>query len=123
MELDKNNLNPAYLCGRLLAELENIQKAAIRPNLTFVERYYATASTAPASVFGTLLRLSQAHLARLRKQKPGLYMVLQQRLEEIQSRIAVFPKVLKLEEQGLFALGYYHQRAYTRNQNENQMIS
>lgn len=123
VELDSNNVNPAYLCGRLLAELENIQKAAIKPNITFVERFYATASSAPASVFGTLLRLSQANLAKLRKQKPGQYLVLQQRLEEIQSKIAAFPRVLKLEEQGLFALGYYHQRAYTRNQNRNQMIS
>ena len=123
VELNSNNVNPAYLCGRLLAELENIQRAAIKPNITFVERFYATASSAPASAFGSLLRLAQAHLAKLRKQKPGIYMILQQRLEEIQSKIAVFPRVLKLEEQGLFALGYYHQRAYARNQNRNLMIS
>jgi len=116
VELDRNNVNPAYLCGRLLAELENIQRAAIKLNTTLVERFYATASSAPASVFGSLLRLAQAHLAKLSKQKPGLYVVLQQRLEEIQSKLVIFPRVLKMEEQGLFALGYYHQRAYSRIQ-------
>lgn len=116
VELDSNNVNPAYLCGRLLAELENIQRAAVKSNITFVERFYATASSAPASVFGSQMRLAQAHLAKLRKQKPGLYIVLQQRLEGIQSKLTAFPRVLKLEEQGLFALGYYHQRAYSRNQ-------
>ena len=30
------------------------------------------------------------------------------------ANIKEFPKTLTLERQGLFALGYYHQRAYTR---------
>lgn len=111
VQLDINNQNPAYLCGRLLAELENIQKLAINPKSTIVERYYGTASASPATVFGHLLKGAQAHLAKLRKEKPGLELVLQKRLEQIQSQLTAFPKVLNMEEQAYFALGYYHQRA------------
>lgn len=112
VKLDKGNTNPAYLCGRLLAELEAIQREAIKPKATIVDRFYGSASTAPASVFGNLMRGAQSHLAKLRKEKPGLAVIFQKRLEEIQSGLSAFPRVLTMEEQGLFALGYYHQRAY-----------
>lgn len=115
VELDKENLDPAYLCGRLLAELEAIQKAAISANTTIVDRYYGSASSAPASVFGNLLRGAQAHLGKLRKEKPGLAVKFQIRLEEIQSGLKQFPRILTLEEQGIFALGYYHQRVSDRS--------
>jgi CRISPR-associated protein Csd1 len=115
VELDKGNTNPAYLCGRLLAELEAIQRASINPKATIVDRFYGSASTAPASVFGNLMRGTQAHLAKLRKEKPGLAVVFQKRLKEIQSGLMGFPRVLTMEEQGLFALGYYHQRVYDRS--------
>jgi CRISPR-associated protein Csd1 len=120
--LDTKNLEPAYLCGRLLSELESIQKAAINANTTIVDRFYGSASSAPASVFGHLLRGSQAHLAKLRKEKPGLAVIFQKRLEEIQSGLTSFPKVLTLEQQGLFALGYYHQRVSDR-QRKDQVAS
>jgi len=110
-KLDTNIQDPAYLCGRLLAILEGIQKAALPGiNATIVDRFYGTASTAPASVFSRLLRGSQSHLGKLRKEKPGLYYRWQQHLEAVISDLSHFPSVLTLEEQGYFALGYYHQR-------------
>ncbi|RJX23328.1 MAG: type I-C CRISPR-associated protein Cas8c/Csd1 [Ammonifex sp.] len=113
--LDPENRNPAYLCGRLLAELEAVQRAVMPDvNTTIVDRFFGTASSAPAAVFGRLLRGTQSHLSKLRKTKPGTYQALQERLEEIQAHLTEFPKVLKLEQQGLFALGYYHQRAADR---------
>jgi hypothetical protein len=39
---------------------------------------------------------------------------LQRRLEEVMSGLPAFPRVLSLEEQGLFSLGYFHQRAADR---------
>lgn len=114
-KLDPANTDPAYLCGRLLAELEAVQRAALPgANSTIVDRFFGTASSAPASVFGRLLRGAQSHLGKLRKTAPGTYYALQERLEEIQTRLTSFPKVLTLEQQGLFALGYYHQRAADR---------
>jgi len=114
-ELDLSNREPAYLCGRLLAEIDAAQYQALgQRNATVVDRFYGTASTAPASVFGNLLRGTQAHLGKLRQDKPGAYAGIQQRLEEVMSGLEGFPRTLSLDDQALFALGYYHQRAYHR---------
>jgi CRISPR-associated protein Csd1 len=114
------SLNPkhpsaAYHCGRLLAELEDIQRTALgKINATIVDRYFGTASSAPASVFGRLLTGAQPHLAKLRKTSEGAYYGAQTRLEETMQPLAAFPMTLTLKEQALFSLGYYHQRAATR---------
>jgi len=113
--LDATKSNPGYLCGRLMAVLEAVQYAALPGlNATITDRFFGTASSAPASVFPRLIRGAQAHLARLRKEKRGTYEALQRRLEEIMAMLPAFPKVLTLEQQGLFSLGYYHQLAADR---------
>jgi len=111
-ELNSSVESPAYHCGRLLSVLEEIQEAAI-PGVksTIVDRFFGTASTAPASVFGRLVKGSQSHLGKLRKEKPGYHVKLQQKMAEVMQSIQAFPRTLSLEDQGLFALGYYHQRA------------
>lgn len=115
VQLDPANRSPAYLCGRLLAVLEAIQREAIPgAKATITDRFFGTASSAPASVFGRLIRGSQPHLAKLRKERRGTYQALERRLEEVQAGLPAFPKTLTLEEQGLFGLGYYHQRAADR---------
>jgi len=109
------NQEPAYLCGRLLAVLENIQYLAIPgAKATLIDRYYGAASSAPASVFGTLMRGAQAHLAKLRKEKEGAYHALQRRIEEICSGLKTYPLSLNMKEQAIFALGFYHQKAEDR---------
>ena len=115
IQLDNDNLDPAYRCGRLLAVLESVQYQAL--GITAVtDRFYGTASSAPASVFGRLLRGAQPHLAKLERDKRGAYFALQQRLEEVMAGLQGFPKTLGMEDQGLFALGFYHQRAHDRAQ-------
>ena len=115
VQLDVGHPSPAYHCGRLLAVLEEIQRAAMPGiNATIVDRFFGTASTAPASVFGRLLRGGQPHLAKLERDRPGTYVALQRRLEEVLAQLASFPRTLTLQEQGLFALGYYHQRGADR---------
>lgn len=106
MSLDKEDKRAGYRLGRLLAVLERLQADAQgNPNKTIVDRYYGGASTRPGTVFPALLRLAQHHAAKLRS--VGYY---QARLGEILEGISGFPATLSLEEQGLFALGYYHQR-------------
>ena len=115
--LDLENRNPAYLCGRLLGVLEIVQVEAFKPstiNSTIVDRFYGTASSAPASVFGKLLRGVQPHLTKLRKGKHGTFEAMAKQLEEVQCGLTFYPKTLTLEEQGFFALGYYHQKAANR---------
>jgi CRISPR-associated protein Csd1 len=115
VKLDPENQDPAYLCGRLFAILEAVQRNAIpRSNTTITERFFGTASSAPASVFGRLLRGAQPHLSKLRKEKRGTYAALQKCLEDVQAGLTTFPRILTLEQQGLFSLGYYHQRASDR---------
>lgn len=115
VELDMGNKDAAYLCGRLLAVLERAQVRAI-PGVKagIVDRFYGTASSAPASVFGRLMRGLQANLSKLERDEPGTHTALQIQLEEILAKLDGFPRTLTLEKQGLFALGYYHQRAEGR---------
>ena len=83
-----------------------------------LDRYFGTASSAPASVFGRLIRGAQPHLGKLQRDRRGAYVALQRRLEDVLAGLPAsgFPRVLTLEDQGVFALGYYHQRAFDRAQ-------
>lgn len=121
-KLSKKENNPAYLCGRLFSILELIQDKAISANTKIVDRYYGTASSAPASVFGNLIRKAQHHLAKLRKEQSttGMYYWLQSELEDIMVELNDFPATLSLKEQGLFALGYYQQKAYRPEKDEKE---
>ena len=115
VQLDPDNTHPAYRCGRLLAVLEAIQREAMPgAKATIIDRFFGTASSAPASVFGRLMRGAQPHLAKLERDKPHVYRALQRRMEDVVQGIDRFPRTLTLEEQALFALGYYHQRAHDR---------
>lgn len=114
-DLDTSEQSAAYLCGRLLAILEEIQRAAIPEiNATIVDRFFASASTAPATVFGKLLSDAQPHLAKLRKSSGATHQALEKRLEEVLASLNTFPTTLSMQEQALFSLGFYHQRAADR---------
>lgn len=105
----------AYHCGRLFAELEEIQKAAIPGiNAGISDKFFGAASTAPASVFGQLLGGTRDHLGKLRRTREGAYYGAEKRLEEIMAEIGDFPMTLSLRDQALFSLGYYHHRAAKR---------
>lgn len=111
----QGNDRAAYYCGRLFAVLEALQRSAIGAvNASLADRYYGTASSTPIVAFTPLMRLRQAHVAKLRKTMPGACKALEERLEEILVQLPTFPKTLNVEQQGLFGLGYYHQRAHDR---------
>ena len=113
--LEPQHPSPAYHCGRLLAVIEEIQRAAMpRVNATIVDRFYGAASSTPGVVFGTLLRGAQPHLAKLERDRRGAYINLQRLVEEVCSRIGGWPATLSLKDQAIFSLGYYHQRAHMR---------
>ncbi len=124
MALDKQNDNIAYLAGRLFAVLEQIQQASLGKgvNATIRDRFYASASTRPNMVMGRLIALSNHHLSKLRKEKPGLAVNLEKLLGEIFSLIPAeaptFPATFSLDEQSLFAVGYYHQKVDTYKKEE-----
>lgn len=109
MELDANQSSVGYQLGRLFAVLEKIQEEA-NPgiNATIRERFYGSACATPVTVYANLLRLKNHHLAKLENR--GRVVYFERLLGEIMSNLKDFPAHLNLHEQGLFAIGYYHQR-------------
>lgn len=109
VSLDPDELDPAYRLGRLFAVLERAQQIALPDiNATIKDKYFGAASATPRTVFPVLLKLAQHHL------RVDACRWLEGRIEQILDPMApqkAWPAHLKLEEQGLFALGYYHQRA------------
>ena len=68
------------------------------------------ASSTPASVFPTILKLSNSHYSKLAKDKKGLAVFFDNKKKEIMAMIQDFPNALNLGDQGRFFLGYYHQK-------------
>lgn len=106
VSLDTDNRNPGYLMGRLFAVLEKAQQDALPGiNTTIKDRFFGAASATPAAAFPRLIRLAQHHMAKAEKG-----WISDKRMGEIMDQITEFPAHLSLEDQGRFALGYYHQR-------------
>ncbi len=106
MSLDTERRDVAYLLGRLFAVLEKAQKEALgKINATIKDRFFSAASATPASVFPRLLRLSQHHIE---KSEYGYRS--DQRISEIMEYIDSFPSHMDLQNQGVFAIAYYHQK-------------
>lgn len=112
--LNETHPDAAYHCGRLLAILEKIQRAALGDiNATVVDRFYGAACASPGSILGNLVNDAQSHLGKMRRGSGDGWA--QRTLEEVQSAIGnEYPKTLTLQRQGLFALGFYHQKAHDR---------
>lgn len=118
MALDKESTNIAYRLGRLFAILEKTQQDAIPgANTTIKDRYYGSASATPRVVFPQLLRLAQHHIQKAEYGKWNDKMI-----EEVVKDISVFPAHLSLDDQGMFAIGYYHQRQafFTKSKDEKE---
>lgn len=114
MSLNRESKDPPYLLGRLLAVLENVQTTAQGQNLnrTLVDRTFGAASTRPGVVFPQLIQTAQHHLAKASKKTEGRTIYLNKLLGEVIDGLEIdgFRSTLDLEQQGRFALGYYHQR-------------
>lgn len=117
----------AYVCGQVFAALENIQRAAMGVNVNagIRERYFTFAMTTPSPAFGRLFNLSSKHFTKLKGEKPGLAVVLDKELQGLCKEIKIeeFPLTFTLEEQGMFALGYYHQKQAQFNRKELKEIT
>jgi len=118
MTLDCEQMNPAYRIGRLFAALEKTQADALGDiGSTIRDRFYSAASATPQVVFPRLLRTYQHHLAKL---EGGRKVTREKLVQEIVEPMSGFPAHLNLADQGMFALGYYHQmQAFFRRKGEN----
>ncbi len=108
MSLDPTRTEPAYLLGRLFAALEKTQEDALgKVNAGIRDRFYSSASATPGAVFPRILRTYQHHLAKL---EGGRKVNRERLVQAIHDPLSGYPSHLTLEQQGLFAIGYYHQR-------------
>jgi len=116
---EESSIKP-YVLGRLFATLEQLQRGAAdgQLNRTIHDSYFTSACMNPENVFSTILRLSSHHMAKLRKTKPGYAVTLDRRIAELMGKLdeeKPFPSSLGVDDQGRFILGYYHQKAFRKN--------
>ena len=116
-ELNPDHPAPAYHCGRLLALFANLQRAALGDvGAGVVQRYYAAMSQTPGLRVGPLAANARNHLAKL---EPKLAWWFENQIAEVMAHLGDgAPRILDLEGQGLFALGYYQQLAALRAGNK-----
>ena len=119
---NNNHPIPAYHCGGLLALLANLQRAALGDvGAGVVQRFYAATSQTPGLVLGRLTGNARNHLAKL---EPGLAWWYEERIAEIMSNFGdSAPRILDLEGQGLFAIGYYQKLAELRSGNKSALTN
>lgn len=112
--LNPNHPEPAYHCGRLLAVFSNLQRAALGDvGAGVVQRYYAAASQTPGLILGRLTSNARNHLGKL---EGGLAWWYENQIADVMGRLGDgAPRLLDLNGQGLFALGYYQQLASLRS--------
>jgi CRISPR-associated protein Csd1 len=111
--LDTTNTDPAYLHGRLFAVIEKVQEEGYfeqtqrKLEHTIKEKYFSSAAATPAAVFPRLETLSVHHQRHLKPMRRAQFDKL---IGDIKWNISGTKKTHSLVEQGLFILGYYHQR-------------
>lgn len=117
--LDTNNTEKGYVLGRLFSVFQKVQEEAYPKgvNRTIMDSFYLGASTIPIRVFPRIMRMNHYHLSKLGEEKPGLQVMLKKQIGEILCMINEFPTHLSIEQQAMFALGFYHQTQnfYTTN--------
>jgi CRISPR-associated protein Csd1 len=111
VSLNEQSNNRAYVLGRLFSVLEKAQQDASdgKLNSTIKDRYFTSACATPASVFPILLRLSQHHISKAEFGKANDIRIAKI-LDVLDIEKNPIPAHLSLEEQGVFVLGYYHQK-------------
>lgn len=121
VDYNENSNNKAYLLGVLFSNLEEIQNTA-NPGIksTIRDRYFTAASSTPSRVFPILIDLAQNHIKKI--PNVGAKVNCQKRLTETMSKLGdKFPNRLKLDEKGMFQLGYYQrtQERFTGKEDKN----
>ena len=115
-----------YLLGRLFRVMEEIQLASTgwNVNRSIKDSYFNSAASTPLSVFGKLFALSNYHLKKLMRDKPGLGKKLGDLESELAARLISPPPARFTQEETIcFYLGYYHQtqKRYTKKEEENNV--
>lgn len=112
--MDTTNTNAGYLLGRLMALIERMQREALGDvNASVVDRYFSAASASPSVVFPRLMKNLRHHARKVKddETKRGRGRWLEGLVDEVVNKIDHFPSHLSIDDQGLFIIGFHHQRA------------
>lgn len=132
--MDKTIDDPGYLLGRLMAVIERTQQVALGDvNATVIDRFFAGASATPRAVFTRLLKTMRHHVSKAKDDDKarGTALWLDREADAILCRLGSqttpygqvnkgLPLHLNLEQQGLFILGYHHQRHWLWQKKEDR---
>lgn len=117
MTVDETIDDIGYVLGRLFAVLESMQEVSRgvqgKDQPTIRDRFVGAASTTPGTVFPYLLDLEKAHERKVKREQPGLAHSLAGKIGELVAKIGAdtgFPRQMDPHQQGLFYIGYYHER-------------
>lgn len=109
VQLNDQTTYQPYLLGRLFAVLEAIQERT-NPgiNTTIKDKYFTSACATPSVVFPILLNLKDKHLKKL---DGGIRVYFDKQVSELMGKLTEdYPAHLSLQDQGVFQIGYYHQK-------------
>ena len=116
MSLDKTNTDPPYLLGRLFAVFERVQEIAAERDLnrSIRDTYFGAAMATPRSVYPRLHHLYQIHLRDVKRKRLSTSRYFEALQLEINGKLdakkAYDVAIVGLRDQGIFTIGYYHQR-------------
>lgn len=121
VELNEQSTYLPYRLGRLFAVLEALQLEAFRdnnnrdskPNTTIKDQFFSSACATPVVAFPIIVDRAQKYLRKLKaKNKEGLARYYSDMMDDIIGNFEEkrYPAHLSLEDQGIFQIGYYHQR-------------
>ena len=117
---DSCNYQP-YVLGRLFAVMEKIQLASAdwKLNRTIKDSYFTSAATTPKNIFAKLFPLSEYHMKKLLRDKPGLANILGKEKASLIGKLTapILPRFTS-EEIDCFYIGYYHQSNQKKEENE-----
>lgn len=117
---DSCNYQP-YVLGRLFAVMEQIQLASAdwKLNRTIKDSYFTSAATTPKNIYAKLFPLSEYHMKKLLRDKPGLANILGKEKGSLIGKLtAPIPPRFMPEETDCFYIGYYHQSNQKKEEKE-----
>ena len=118
---DSCNYQP-YVLGCLFAVMEKIQLASAdwKLNRTIKDSYFTSAATTPKNIYAKLFPLSEYHMKKLLRDKPGLANILGKEKSSLIGKLTTpIPSRFTPEETDCFYIGYYHQSNQKKEENKN----
>lgn len=113
-QLNTTSTEPGYVCGRIMAMLEAIQRKAMpKVNTTITDKYLTTAVVSPRAALTRLRIGARPHLRTIARTSEPAAKAMENRMREAFDLLDALPAHLNAEQQALFILGYEHQRAHS----------